>query len=332
MRVLSLTLMLIAVSSGVVRAAPDAYSVNSDSPDQQTADSLYRIDLATGKTTYIGRVRPTSQVGSDIEGLAFDRKGTLFGADDADETLLSISTGTGLGSPVNGTPFNLQLPRNLYDYGLTFTCDDRLLMVSDQTQTLYQVNTGTGAASVIGEVGGLGAPITGIAAYGETIVGLGQGVNVDDNGNATILAPNLYRIDADNGTASLIGALGPEAANYPDAGLAFDAEGKLWAVTDRTNSGNGSFPSQILQISPETGSARLIAEVGPDSDAGAIGFESLAIAPPSGCEANPPPPGGTNIPRFGVLPAIAVPVDHPLALILMALLILFTAWQVRSRF
>lgn len=299
MRQLFITLLL-TLSAGLVAAAPFGYSVNSNGVDSATSDSLYRINLANGKTKRFNKVRLNeTSINSDIEGLAFDANGILYAVDDADETLLTIDIETGLGQSVSGNPFNLQLTRGKnYDFGLTFTCEGALLMASDDNQTLYRLNSETGSATIVGAV--LKAPITALAAWGDKVYGLGQG-----SSNNTVLAPNLYAIDVETGKTTLIGALGNAAKLYVNGGLAFDTDGQLWAVTDRFNINNKDYPSQILKIDTESGKAEAIAETP------VIGLESLAISEPLGCIPDVAPQVATGIPALG-----------PLSILLMTLSLL----------
>ena len=194
---------------------------------------------------------------------------------DADETLLSISTSTGQATSVTGNAFNLQLGSGLvYDFGMTFTCANSILVSSDQTKTLYSSDIDSPQAKVIGAANALVLPITGIAAWGDRVYGIGQGV--DDSLQALI--PNLYSIDPLSGTASFIGSLGGLVAPYADAGLAFDADGQLWALTDRSNFGAGGSNSELVRIDHTTGTAQEVIQVG------IIGFESFAITRPGGCQ------------------------------------------------
>jgi hypothetical protein len=63
--------------------------------------------------------------------------------------------------------------------------------------------------------------------------------------------------------------------------LAFDNEGNLWAITDRrgVNKSIDGLPSQVLRINEGTGAATWV------GDTNEVGFESLAIAAPTGCVA-----------------------------------------------
>ena len=65
---------------------------------------------------------------------------------------------------------------------------------------------------------------------------------------------------------------------YAEAGLAFDDDGILWAITDRRDNDGFPLPSQVMQIDPSLGTASSV------SDTGMAGFESLAVTVPRGCE------------------------------------------------
>ncbi len=241
-------------------AGPHAYAVASDNFDAP-ADNLVRIDLATGDFTVIGRPGPNY---NDIEGLAMDANGNLFGADDATETLLAINPANGTATPVNNHTQNLGLGDGTtpYDFGLSFMCDGSLYLVSDQKMVLYQVNKDTGEAT---EIGNLGKHITALASYGDTLYAIGA---EGDN--------NLYQVNPQTAELTLIGALGLAEA-FTDAGLAFAADGTLWGVADyrELDPLNGA-PSQIFTVNLETGAATHVTDT-------LIGVESLAIAPAPGC-------------------------------------------------
>lgn len=245
-------------------AQPFGYSVNSDSRSASEAeiDNLYLIDLATGDAMRIGPVGFL-----DVEGLAFSPDGILFGADDESNSLIQINTETGAAAAVGGQANNLQLdPTQVFDFGLTFRCsDDQPILSSDNLQQLLMSDLSEdGRAIIIGNTSNV--PITGLATLvsdgEEQIYGLGAGTS-----------PNLYMIDSITGQATLIGPL-QNAASYTDAGVAFDEDGQLWAITDRTSVGGGeTLPSQILRIDITTGSATVVAET-------IDGIESLAISAP----------------------------------------------------
>jgi len=251
---------------------PLGYSVNSDSGSEDQ-DSLYIIDLPAGIDDLKGKLVPDSQTQRDTEGLAFDADGVLWGIDDLTLTLFRINTTTGAilfqderslkGLPTGGGN----------DFGMTFSCDNTLYITSVVTNTLYELDL-EGNTQVIGN---LNAPISAIAAIGSPtkIYGLGNGLDQDGKPDS----PNLYSINTDTGAASLIGALGAGAGAYNQAGLAFDNEGTLWAITDRrgVNKSIDGLPSQVLRLNMEDGSATWVA------DTNEVGFESLAIASPANC-------------------------------------------------
>ena len=74
--------------------------------------------------------------------------------------------------------------------------------------------------------------------------------------------------------------MGTSISKYDQAGLAFDADGNLWAITDRriiNDKSAANEPSEILRIDLETGAATHVWTTRE------VGFESLAIASPLAC-------------------------------------------------
>ncbi len=266
--------LLAALLSAAAVAAPDGYSINSDS-GSAAADSLFRIDLSTGKETPVGKVLSLSNIRRDTEGLAFDTEGRLWGVDDDSLTLFPIDISSGVvqhaaevglkGFPTGGGN----------DFGLTFTCSGELYATSVVTRTLYRIAP-DGQATVIGGDGALGAPIGSLAAYGDPpqLYGL---VNGEAAGGGTTRA--LFRIDGATGVAIRVGDLGGNVGDYTESGLSFDADGNLWAITDRRiiNGQDVGQPSEVLRIDKQTGRATV---TGTTTE---VGFEGLAVAPPSGC-------------------------------------------------
>jgi hypothetical protein len=271
-------LIVLWALSASLWAQPVGFGVNSrgDMVDPQQVNALWRIDLATGAVDYVGW---TSYL--DLEALALSPDGTLYGADDESKTLVRVSQVTGLAVPVGGTSNRHNMGRALdvsLDFGMTFDCEGSAYVVSDVEQTLFQADMDTGRLSVIGAPGSLGAPITDIAVRGDAVYGIGVG---SPGANGAPASPNLYAIDLQNATAELIGPLGSQVSAYNNAGLSFDADGVLWAITDRRAVSGGDFPSEILRIDPATGLAEKVAET-------LVGVESLAIAPAGGCERGEP--------------------------------------------
>jgi len=278
------------------KAAPMAYSVNSDSGNQATEDSLYSIDLATGTHQRLGKLTVGTQDRLDTEGLAIAPDGTLWGIDDDSLTLFPISKTTGAIKVQDEIKLAGFSAGGGNDFGMTFSCDNSLYVTSVRTQTLYKLDM-NGSNQIVGSTGALGQNISAIASIGNPtkIYGLGNG----QFANGTTDAPNLYSIDPNTGAATLIGPLGTSAGEYNQGGLSFDANGDLWAITDRRliNNTIADLPSQVLRIDTTTGKATSV------SITTEIGFESLAIAPPALCTNPPPPPttGGTLTP---VIPAL----------------------------
>lgn len=214
-------------------AAPFAFSIRSD-----VNDILYQIDLATGVSTPIG-----SGVGfSDVEALTFSSGGTLFGVDDITDQLITINTTTGVGTAVG------PLGVSFTDMGLTFDAAGNLWMSTDAPQQFYLVNPGTGEATL---VGAQGQEVTGLAAQGSVVYGLGG-----DGRN------NLVTINTSTGAATVVGPL--VNVSLSDGGIDFDpATGVLWGIHDGAT-------NNIFTIDPSTGTATVVSTT-------LSGFEGLAI-------------------------------------------------------
>jgi len=273
-------LMVVSLFAVSANAAPMAYSVNSDS---LTGDSLYLIDLATGIDQFRGKLDAGIEFRTDTEGLAFSPgpNSQLWGIDDPSETLFPINPDNGaidyrddiLLPPFPPGPNDELIGGS--DFGMTFTCDGTLFFTSVKSQSLFR-RDGDGSITTVGGVGSLGVNISAIAAIGNPTMLYGLGNGLFENGSAD--APNLYSIDPFSGIASLIGPLSnTDEFKYNEAGLAFDSDGGLWAITDRSQI--NSQRSQILSIDVTSGTANLVAET-----LNEIGFESLAIAPPANCD------------------------------------------------
>jgi len=282
-------------------AAPLAYSVNSDG---NPGDGLYLIDLATGADQLRGKLFTGIEDRTDTEGLAFSPgpNSQLWGIDDDAGTLFPIN-------PANGSinwQDEIQLPLDFQvgggnDFGLTFACDNSLYFTSVVSQTLYRRAPG-GSVAAVGSKGSLGVNISAISAIGNPtrLYGLGNGQFSDGATDA----PNLYQIDTLTGVASLIGPLGaPGQFVYTQAGMSFDSNGELWAITDRSQI--DSQKSQILKIDVNTGAATLVA-----TTLNQMGYESLAIAPPTDCGVTAEP--ADALPRIptlnlaGIISAIVI--------------------------
>lgn len=249
---------LLSTVSASLAAAPDGYSINSDSPSD-FHDSLYRIDLATGQHTRLGFVRSLNQIKLDVEGLAFAPDGTLYGMDDESLKLFPLNVDNGQVISNQEVSLSGLAGAGGNDFGMTFACDGNLYATSALTNSLYRVSL-NGSTTQIGANGSLTTSIYGLAAYGTNPVrlyGLSRG-GVDNNGNTSgpVNSSSLYSIDPTTGVATEIGPLGGPATPFREAGLAFDNSGQLWAITDRTGIISGTLPNQILRINTTTGAYR----------------------------------------------------------------------------
>jgi hypothetical protein len=305
----SLLVLLLTLASA---SLPAAYSINSDSGNVNE-DSLYQIGLDSGVAN---RVASLSPVKLDVEGLAFAPSGVLYAIDDETLTLFPLNPSTALVDTASEVLLSGLPQRKGNDFGMTFACDGTLYITSVSEKALYQVDLSSGVATRIGQ---LGANISGIAAHGDPtrLYGLGNGLRSTTGDNVEEDAPNLYLINTRTGATSLVGPLGmgTQIDRYTEGGLDFDANGQLWAITDRRIPDNQ--PSQLFRIDLATGAAsgkRVLSE---------IGFESLAIAPPAGCDPDiEPPPPPPALPLEAV--TFGVPSLGPIGLAVAALLLLAT--------
>jgi len=276
-RITTTILSLITVFSVAVQASPEGYAIDSDSANDGTADSLYRIDLATGAETRLGRIQLQGQTKLDTEGLAFAPDGTLYGVDDDSMTLFPIDTSNGAVVGQKNVNISGMPTGGGNDFGLTFACDGNLYATSVATQSLYRLSP-DGKATVVGSLGAFGVNISALAAYGNPVklYGLGNGLT----GDGTVDSRTLYEINTETGHATpKPQQLGAAVEPYNQAGLEFDSDGKLWAITDRRSVLGQDYPSQIITINTTTGVATNVASTKE------VGYESLAIAPPQGCNA-----------------------------------------------
>lgn len=295
--------LALLLAHGMAWAQPSGLAVNSRGfGATEDINVLWRVNLSTGQVERIGQ---TGFI--DMEGLALAPDGTLYGADDESKTLVTVNINSGFSSPVGNLRNNMGIPiARPMDFGMTFTCTGELLVSSDTERSLFSASLETGHLERIGESGSLGVPITDLASWGGELYGIGQGLT----GNADEFvpdAPNLYRIDRDTATAEFVGSLGQAVLPYANAGLAFDDAGNLWAITDRRANGIIDIESEILRIDLETGLAQKAA------DAALVGFESLAIAPPGGCDTR----GGVVAPG-----PVEIPANDPFGLLTLALFLL----------
>ncbi len=239
-----------------------AYVVSSDATTAATADRLYKINLRTGEPTMIGPLGPVGGVFEDVEGLAMDVAGKLYGIDDDTKSLLTISATSGLATAVNNTQGNTRLVTgsNPQDLSIAFSCSGQLYAAALNSKTLYRVNTSTGLFEAVGASGTLVGGITDLAVANGQMYGLG--------------ADKLYRIDVGTGVSSIVGSFGSGINFIEGGGLASDSSGQLWASAERRDSRLNLLPSQIYRINAATGAATLSTATPVE------GIESLVIGPP----------------------------------------------------
>ena len=296
-------LMVASLFAVSANGAPVAYSVNSDS-GSANQDNLYRIDLETGFEERLGELSTGSETRDDTEGLAMDADKNLWGVDDESRTIFKINKSAGYVSEeesLDSFPYIPSLGGN--DFGMTFSCDNSLYAATVQTQTLYKLDPSDGSGEIVGTIGSLGVNISAIAANGNPDFLYAVGNGTYDNG--AMDSPNLYRIDLFTGVATVIGPLGmgTTISDYDQAGLAFDSQGVLWAITDRriiNDQRAANLPSEILRINVDTGAAEVVWTTQE------IGFESLAIAPPIICDSQKPveePGDDDDVPHIPTLSA-----------------------------
>ena len=239
-----------------------AYVVSSDATTAATADRLYKINLRSGEPTMIGPLGAVGGVFEDVEGLALDAGGKLFGIDDDTKTLLTISVTSGFATAVNNAQGNTRLTTvsNPQDLSIAFSCSGQLYAAALNSKTLYRVNTSTGFFEAVGASGTLVGGITDLAVANGKMYGLG--------------ADKLYRIDVETGVSSLVGSYGAGINFIEGGGLASDSSGQLWASAERRDARLDLLPSQIYRINADTGAATL------NTTTSVEGIESLVIGPP----------------------------------------------------
>lgn len=233
---------------------------------------LYRIDLDAGGGNRAGAYTQAPVVLPeviDVEGLGFSPDGQLVGVADGLNALYRINPTSGRATrigPLTGLPTSA----TGYDFGLTFTADGRLWLSSDTTKQLWEVNPASGALRLVGD---LGVQISGLAARGNEVFGIGVTDTVTNPGDQ-----GLWRIDVEAGTAALVGRFS-DPFPVVDAGLDFDAQGRLWAVLDFNPRPIKNFrTSELVRLDPDTGAIlerRVLTGLGNDD------IEGLAITPPN---------------------------------------------------
>lgn len=246
---------------------------------------LYRVELTQARSERIGSYNSAPVVPPeivDVEGLALSPNGTLFGVSDGLEVLVRINPATGRATRI-GALTGIGTSQTGFDFGLTFTADGRLWLVSDTTRRLWEVNPASGAVRLVGSTG---VQLSGLAARGNDVYAIGVTDTVLNAGDQ-----GLYRLDTATAAATLIG-LFAEPQPVVDAGLDFDADGRLWAVLDfNPRPIKALRTTELAEIDPATGailSRRVMGNLVGDD------LEGFAIAPPSAVGQPLPPTGGPS--------------------------------------
>jgi len=256
-RIFQSTFMLLAlavVNCAMAQVQETAYvlseidSISTGDPDSQ---DLYIIDLTNGNLTLVAEIPndaedPVSGL-DDVDGLAFDSAGTLFGADNDNERLVTINRNTGQVTVIGD--FNGAL-NDVSNAGLSFNSAGTLFLSDGDAETLYTVNTATAALT---EVGPFNEDITAIAFDSNDVL-----YAIDDTNN------NLVTLNTANGSIdSTIGSLGfnPEDSQ----GLHFDRNDVLFMIDETDATG-----SALYRVNTSTGNATLVGTMPFDVEALAI--------------------------------------------------------------
>jgi WD40 repeat protein len=224
-------------SSGDLAFAPDGTLFLSANTPSARADELVSLDTTTGAATVLGSIGFEQTFGMDFVS------GGLIGLTRAGE-LISINTTSGAGTLVTNT--NPSIPNNGSASGL----DEYL--AGDNNSVLWHVNTVDGSAT---QRGTMSANMFDLA-YSPNGVLFGVSSTADGN--------DLYRIDPNTASATLVGSLG--LSNEYGNSLDFDQNGMLYMATMPT-SGN------LYTVNTTTGATTLAGPTGQRSSG------DLAFAP-----------------------------------------------------
>jgi Domain of unknown function (DUF4394)/PEP-CTERM motif len=245
----SLFLFTVALASGAVLAVP-AGPVGYTAWDVSGADKLVRFDLLTGTGTVIG----TNLGYSDIDGLAFNAQGQLFGVDDNTNQLLSINIATGAATAVGSLGSG-----SFNDMGLAFL--GNTLYMSSNTGgnlgSLFTVNTSTGAATKVGDF--TSPPrVRSLGSYNGALYGWSN-------------ADTLITINAATAATTTVGPFGFSALVSGQDGMDIDpATGVIWSIAE--------VEQRTYTLDALTGKATVVAPSLTCNGQACTGFNSLAIA------------------------------------------------------
>lgn len=243
-----------------------AYSIGGTAKGAATTghdSTLYKIDLATGAATAVGKVAASFGPGSsgtnlDVEAMDFDPvNGFLYATVKSPgnaQGLFKIDPTTGATTLVSTAVGALSGETQ----GMAFDLDGNMWLTGNGS--LAKVDPGTGQFTLVGhdtlskKIGGLAIDPTSGKLFG-----------IAETGSTT----TLYQIDKATGQVVGSGALSGVPTNAKIEGLAFDGAGKLWGL-DRVS-------GALWNIDPVTKAAQKVSTTLGVSQQTGDGFESLAI-------------------------------------------------------
>lgn len=239
--------LLLASLAVATSHAITGFSVRSD-----TDKKLFSINLLTGAATELGATGF-----ADVEALAMNATGELFGVNPTTAQLIKCAPATGACTAV-GT-MNDVPSSPLANAGLAFAANGKLYLAINAL--IYAVDPNTAATAVMGPSG---AAISGLAS-GKVSAACSTGLYAV-GGNSD--QGKLYCIDSATGSAKQLGSL--TSGTSLDGGLDADATtGRLWGIS------NGA-TSQIYSVDPSTLAVAHVKAVTLNGVA-VGGFESLAV-------------------------------------------------------
>ena len=195
------------------------------------------------------------------------------------------------------------------DLNMIADCDGSLWLTSAYAAKLWTVDPADGSTTLVGDTG---HAISGLAVRdGELFGATGK----DDN--------RFYRIDPATGAATPIGAFGTGVTRWINSvSMSFGDDGTLWAVLNYIPPADDTQAlaewSDLATIDPATGALEVIGPI--------TGPEALREVGMKGFTAGPPQCGR------GTLPPVSAPVNSPLALLLLVLLMAGAVGLNRRRF
>jgi hypothetical protein len=177
--------------------------------------TFHEVDLATGELTPVG---PLGLGESSILAIAWTPSGELLAVDDLARELLSIDPATGQGTVIGSLGIEQQPGDFLIDLAADACGRLWLAVVSPEDEyLLYQVDPDTGAAELRGV---LSAPVSGLAAHGETLYALSR---LEDQWR-------IARIDPESATVTPVADIEGLHEFFYISGLDFDDSGDLIAL------------------------------------------------------------------------------------------------------